>query len=397
MKRRYIYFGLAMIVGFLLSACQAQPEDQIPPLTATIGELQGMVLIKNGDDASLQFASDQTLRENDQVITGDDGRVRLDLSTGAIVRVAPSSLFTLISSSAGPDGTNSTMKLEAGNLWIILNGGSAEVETPSGVASVRGSYLMVSVLPGGGVHLTCLEGDCRIHNQSGDYFLTTGDSAIIENAQEPPIVDRMTDEEVEEWLENNPEAIIVIPSLTVTPQVTDTPLPTNTSAPTSTPPPPPTETPAPTSTPFPTAIPTNTKKVKPPPDTPEPPTDTPLPPPGWGYTVSNVVINGGNGTVSGGALFPVSFNYSIWNDASCPSCIDQLVVGLDSTGYYCAYDGIPPTYPGYAGSSSGSLTAPTTPGTYQVVLHQDLQFSCSNAVTANGGFGYQVIGTIVVP
>jgi hypothetical protein len=407
MTIRSIRSGLVIICCFLLYACQPDTQNQVPPLSATMTDLQGTVLIKKSGETNMQFASDQILEENDQVVTGDDGRVRVDLSTGTIIRVAPSSLFTLLNNQAGPDGVNTSIKLDAGNLWIILNGGSAEVETPSGVASVRGSYLMVAVLPGGGIHLTCLEGDCRIKNESGEFFLTTGESALVENAQEAPVVERMTDEEVIEWLENNPEAIIVIPSLTATIQPSDTPLPTNTSAATSTPVPPPSDTAVPTSTSFPTAIPSNTRKVKPPADPPDPATDTPVPPTntpvtppatpaGWGYTVSNVLVNGGNGTVSPGATFPVSFDYSIWNDASCPSCIDQLVVGIDSTGQYCAYDGIPPLYPGVAGSSTGSLTAPVTPGIYQVVLHQDLQFSCSNAVTANGGFGYQVIGTIVV-
>jgi hypothetical protein len=99
------------------------------------------------------------------------------------------------------------------------------------------------------------------------------------------------------------------------------------------------------------------------------------------------------------ASFPVSFDFAVWNDASCPSCIDQLVVGLDSTSTYCAYDGIPAVYPGTNGSNGGNLTAPSSPGTYDVVVHQDLQFTCIDAINANAGFGSQVIGTInvVVP
>jgi hypothetical protein len=407
---------LAIIIGCLLSACQKGSQAEIPPLTATLSDLQGTVLIKKSGATNLEFASDQHLAENDQVVTGDDGRARLDLSTGAIVRIAPSSLFTLISNAEGPDGVKTSVKLDAGHLWIILNGGSAEVETPSGVASVRGSYLSVEVLPGGGIHFTCLEGDCRLKNESGEYFLKTGESATVENAQEPPLVERMTEEEVEEWLENNPEAILVVPSLTATLQTTptDTPLPTNTSEPTATPVPPATDTPIPSSTPFPSAIPVNTQKIKPPTDTdeppadtPVPPTNTPVPPSGWGYTVSNVVINSGSGTVSGGAPFPVSFDYTIWNDVSCPGCIDQLVVSMDTTKTYCAYDGIPPLYPGYSttplpGPFTGSLTAPSVPGVYNVVVHQDLQYDCGYGPTGalnpvNPGFGSQVIGTITVP
>jgi hypothetical protein len=73
----------------------------------------------------------------------DDGRVRLDLSSGTIIRVAPSSLFTLTSNNEGDGGLLTKIKMEVGKIFIILNGGRADVETPSGVASVRGSYMKV--------------------------------------------------------------------------------------------------------------------------------------------------------------------------------------------------------------------------------------------------------------
>src|SRR5687768_3482732 len=128
MRRRSNRFGLVIICCFILYACQPATQNQVPPLSATMTDLQGTVLIKKSGETNMQFASDQILGENDQVVTGDDGRVRVDLSTGTIIRVAPSSFFTLINNQPGPNGVNTTIKLDAGNLWIILNGGSAEVE-----------------------------------------------------------------------------------------------------------------------------------------------------------------------------------------------------------------------------------------------------------------------------
>ncbi len=86
---------------------------------------------------------------------------RIDLSSGTILRLAPASLFTLVSNEEVEGGLATKLKLELGRIYIILSGGSVDVETPSGVASVLGSYMMVEIDPfTQDVTITCLEGDC---------------------------------------------------------------------------------------------------------------------------------------------------------------------------------------------------------------------------------------------
>lgn len=396
--------------SLLLNACGSKPAA-IPPLSAALSELQGTVLAKQaGQSDFTRVPSGFVLEQNGQVQTGDDGRVRLDLSTGTIFRVAPSSLFTLVSNTPTDKGLASKLNLEKGKIWIILSGGSVDVETPSGVASVRGSYLMVEVIDNGAIKLTCLEGDCNLRNDSGDFPLITGQTAIVLNAQIPPFIQNMTDQEVQEWLDANPEAVIVVPSLTlpapsVTTEPTFTSIPdTATSEPTST-----TE---PTATTAPTA--TFQSSYNPPPQKPpKPPPPTPTPDPNaLVYLVSNIDINGGRFgvNVSPGGSVTVKFIYIIWNQADCPGCIDQLVVGLDDggikTGYGCGYDssidGIPGVYPGtgpsYSSSTPVTFSAPTAPGTYSVGIDITQQYGCDSfALAAYGGPNYKIIGSITVP
>ncbi|NWF64745.1 MAG: FecR domain-containing protein [Chloroflexi bacterium] len=201
-----IFFALVVLTG-------CQTEEETPPLSASMSELSGLVEMKQAGQESFAPASaGAVLSENGQIQTGDNGRVRLDLSTGTIIRVSPSSFFTLTSNKEAEGGLLTKIKLDAGKIFIILNGGQADVETPSGVASVRGSYMKVEVNPVTKViTITCLEGSCTASNPAGTVNFTNGQSVILNPPDdagnwETPTVGQMTPEQFLEWLNENPEA-----------------------------------------------------------------------------------------------------------------------------------------------------------------------------------------------
>lgn len=219
--------GILVIAILALGACGPQsspasgspssPQDTSSPpatssaemasslLTATLSEIVGKVEVKPaGQDSFVTAGTDSVLEVNGQIQTGDDGRVRLNLSSGTIIRVAPSSLFILTSNDEVEGGLATKIKLELGRIFIILKGGSTEVETPSGVASVRGSYMMVT----DGL-VTCLEGDCSVTTPAGTVNFTTGQRVVFTYCETDcilPEVENMTAEEYQEWLDANPEA-----------------------------------------------------------------------------------------------------------------------------------------------------------------------------------------------
>jgi hypothetical protein len=165
-----------------------------------------------GQSSFVPASAEKQLEVNDQVQTGEDGRARLDLSSGTIIRVAPSSLFTLTSNEPVEGGLATQIKMELGKIFIILNGGSAEVETPAGVAAVQGSYLKIEFDPANNtLTLTCLEGNCSATTLDGDTKnFSDGQKIVI---QKDPATGKwviiegdMSAEDFQEWLENNPEA-----------------------------------------------------------------------------------------------------------------------------------------------------------------------------------------------
>jgi hypothetical protein len=156
-----------------------------------------------------------TLPSLSQVRTLDDGRARLDLSTGTIIRVTPNSFFTLAVENPEPTNLLVRLKLTIGQLFIILKGGSIEVETPSGVASVRGSFMSVVIdSKTGDALVQCLEGSCVLKTPAGSFNLSTGRKARMQfsptgAAPLVPVFDILTASDIQNWLLINPEVIKV--------------------------------------------------------------------------------------------------------------------------------------------------------------------------------------------
>lgn len=221
-------FSLMVLAALLLAglgtgAAAAQTGD------AVFSEIQGQVQAR--PDADSTFGTVQngaTLSAGGQAQTGEDGRARLTLSDGSIVRMAEDTAFQLDESEEGINGLLHRLQLEFGQLWIILSGQALEVDTPSGVASVRGSYMSVFYDPETGLlYITCLEGECTLtscpeggctpSNPGVTVTITEGQSATIAGLGEAPVAGVMTPEDFEAWLEYNPEAGLIILQLTPTP------------------------------------------------------------------------------------------------------------------------------------------------------------------------------------
>jgi hypothetical protein len=155
------------------------------------------------------------MRVNDELLTHRDARARLDLSNGTIIRVGPLSHFILKNMGQRAEGPFTRLKLEIGELFIILKGGSLDVDTPAGLASVRGSYMSVRVIRDTReTMMTCLEGNCQLGSGGGAVNLVAGQSAVVQNFEAAPAPGNMSHDDVAHWLEFHPEATMVVVPLT---------------------------------------------------------------------------------------------------------------------------------------------------------------------------------------
>jgi hypothetical protein len=191
----------------------ATPSETAAP-TPTSGRSAAFTVVENTvesrpaeTDAYAPAAIGVIFPIGGQARTGEDGRARLDLSPdGTIIRVVPNTIFTLPALEKKDDAPLTKIKLFLGQIFIILSGGELEVETPSGVATVRGSMMGVSYDPADGtMTATCLEGHCNLRNDSGSIDLTAGQAADIRAgilSREPR---QITDKELGDWFEFAPE------------------------------------------------------------------------------------------------------------------------------------------------------------------------------------------------
>ncbi|MBI4631586.1 MAG: FecR domain-containing protein [Chloroflexi bacterium] len=141
--------------------------------SAKIVEINGSVKLRLSANANWSEAvAGQDLTAGTQIQTFAESTARIDVSPGTIVRIGASTLFT-VGELAG-DNTQPVTRLDllSGKLWVILNaalnGGSFDVQTPVGVAAVRGSYLGVDyddIIQN--MISSCLEGNCNARNNFG--------------------------------------------------------------------------------------------------------------------------------------------------------------------------------------------------------------------------------------
>ena len=182
-------------------------------ITAKLSELAGQVQARESQDASFaQARLGYILQLLGQVQTQNDGKARLDFSTGTLLRVGPNTLFTLQPTQQNTQGLIIRLQLDLGQLWIILRGGgSLQVQTKTGVAAVLGSFLSVSYDPATGVlRITCLEGHCSLTTSAGTVEITTGQTAEVSGTDQTPQVGTMTTQDFQAWLDTNPEAVAYV-------------------------------------------------------------------------------------------------------------------------------------------------------------------------------------------
>ena len=217
-RRNQIYvvsisaFIVILVIVILSLSKTGNSVADLTGLTATVKETQGDVTIKQPDQKDFSAASlGEILQLHGQLQTGSSSTARLDLSSGTIIRVAPSSLFTLEANKETANGLTTTLNLTLGQVFIILKGGSLDVTVPGGVASVRGSFMSALIYPPSGkVFVECLEGHCAATNNTGEFDLTDGQKGILvyvgDGVNQVPQLTPMNQNDYLSWLAISPES-----------------------------------------------------------------------------------------------------------------------------------------------------------------------------------------------
>ena len=236
MKNKII--SVLFLLGLLLNACSPKaassangspsepaadsntPSDGTMPVAsksastareAVLSEIKNTVSAKaTSNDALTPATQGMSIYLGGVVETGVDGKARLDLlPEGTIVRVGPNSSFSLPELTLDENGKpKTTIELLFGKIFVLLNGGSLNVSTPSGVATVQGSVIMVQYTPETKtLNAGCIEGHCTIQGENGEEIeIPEGEESFVEEGEEPTDPDPLDQEDLEEFIDEFSES-----------------------------------------------------------------------------------------------------------------------------------------------------------------------------------------------
>lgn len=194
------------------------PTDMAAPTrTARLSELRNEVSARiTGMAEWLTAQEGGQIYAGGGVRTGAELRVRIDTSDQSIIRIGANTEFQLLEFSPQPTDPVTRLLLNAGKLWVQVTqapgGGKFDVETPTGVATVRGSLMSVEFEQATGrMVVTCLEGECELRDRAQNAVrLQAGEaSEITGRGQVPSAARPMNRAELNDWIENFPEAAAI--------------------------------------------------------------------------------------------------------------------------------------------------------------------------------------------
>jgi hypothetical protein len=214
----------ALCLALLLAAC----EPAATPLarTATLRDVVNVVRARGL--ASEEFTAineGYVVAPGGEVQTDTDGRVKLVLNDGILLRLAPSTLL----GNDSPE-TRWAFRLESGKVWASLFGGALTLNTRLGSVVVFGNSVEFEFHVGDSANMAddifiiqCLQGTCRFQDGRSDIEL--GDLEQLLITDNGNIVNRLqlSTVQLDEFIANNPETAGILAGLKLSaPRITTT-------------------------------------------------------------------------------------------------------------------------------------------------------------------------------
>ena len=182
----------------LLAPAAASAQDNNVALVHRLLLDQQAVVVQDGQDQVAQLG--QRLVSGDQVITSQNTRAAIRFTDdGSLVRLNPNARL-VVRTEGDRSALAKTLELEFGELWarVTEQRGTFQVETPSGVAAIKGTEFIVRVDAQGITTVLTLDGALDFFNGAGTVEITGGRRAQAANANALAQVAEIEDAELEE-------------------------------------------------------------------------------------------------------------------------------------------------------------------------------------------------------
>jgi len=185
MRRTTLAAVAAGLLGMLPGRAQGQ-QAEVALVYRLLQDGQMVVIPATGPERRAQLGD--RLRHRDAVATSANTRAALRfVDDGSILRINPNSQVRLTTGDER-GALVRTLELEFGEVWARVNrrdGAEFRVQTPAGVAAVKGTEFVVRVDSAGATVIT-LEGVVEFFNDAGRTDVTAGRRASASSASDAP-------------------------------------------------------------------------------------------------------------------------------------------------------------------------------------------------------------------
>jgi hypothetical protein len=196
MRRTMLAVAAALgFAGMMPGGARAQQTD-VALVYRLLQDGQMMVFPAGGPRRLAQLGD--RLRDRDTVVTSPTTRAALRfVDDGSILRINPGSQVRLTTGNER-GAVVRTLELEYGEVWARVNrrdGAQFRIQTPAGVAAVKGTEFVVRV-DSAGVTVITLEGVVEFFNDGGRTDVTAGRRASAASAADAPLAAPASPEEL---------------------------------------------------------------------------------------------------------------------------------------------------------------------------------------------------------
>jgi VCBS repeat-containing protein len=194
-KKLAVILVLIGLVASILIGCEGGGGSPCPYTLTILSVTEGDIsVIKEGTDDSVVVVGTE-LEVGDTVKTGGNSSAEITFFDGSTIELEAGTEIEILSLDFACDTSVTTITLEQtmgttiSRVTKLLDPASSyEIETPTGVAGVRGSTMIVTVGGNGTTLITNEEGTIYAIGQGMELQIPEGRTGIIESDQEPELV-----------------------------------------------------------------------------------------------------------------------------------------------------------------------------------------------------------------
>jgi hypothetical protein len=151
--------------------------------------LDAKMVVAPANAAERQAELGQRLHNRDVVVTSPNTRAAIRFTDdGSLLRLNPNSQLRILAD-GDRNAVSKTLELEFGELWTKVtkkDGAQFRVQTPAGVAAVKGTEFIVRVDRNGTTTVITLEGIVEFFNGAGTITVPAGQTTVAASNTTPP-------------------------------------------------------------------------------------------------------------------------------------------------------------------------------------------------------------------